>query len=134
LVPSRPAPVPPGGIQEPAPNYDAPYTSTQRPSDWPATHTQGNPSVGSRDEVVLAYTATEERHHEDPSQLHEDDRHVRFGQISDVDEEIERRGGPHQPPSSPQQHAQPSAMRTSVDSGNYSPSFVTCYSSFHAKW
>jgi hypothetical protein len=50
---------------------------------------------------------------------------VRFGATSDVDEEIERRGGPHQPPSSPQQqHAQPSAMRNSLDSGNYSSSLV----------
>ena len=135
LGPSTPAPVQPGSIQEPAPNYDAPYTLTQGPSNWPVTHTQGNLSVGSHDGVVLAYTATEERQHEDPSQAHEDDRHVRFGEVSDVNEEIERRGGPHQPSSSPQQqHVQPSAMRTSVDSGNYSPSFVPCHCSFHAKW
>lgn len=112
-----------GSIREPAPNYDAPtYEPLRGQSSWSATHTQGNPSNASQGDAVLAYTAMEEHQIEGHGQGLDDDRHVRFGQVSDVDEEIERRGGPHQPPSSPgQQHAQPSAMRNSSDSARDPP-------------
>lgn len=89
--PSRPTPGQFGSIQEPAPNYDAPYTPTQEPSNWSATHIPGNPSVGSHD-VVLAYAAMEEHRDEEQGQLPED---VRFGEVRDANEEMERRGGPH---------------------------------------
>jgi hypothetical protein len=108
-----------GSIQEPAPNYDAPYTPPQGPSNWNAAHTRQNPSNGSHDDVILAYAAMDDPQHGEQGHAHDDDRHVRFGEVRDVDEEIERWGGPHQPPSSPrQQHTQPSAMRSSLDSGN----------------
>jgi hypothetical protein len=113
-----------GSVHKPVPNYDAPmYTPPQGPSNWNATHTKGKPSNASQDDVMLAYTAMDDHQRElDHQHLPgpDDDRHVRFGAVSDVDQEIERRGGPHQPPSSPQQqHSQRSAMRNSSDLGNY---------------
>ena len=114
-----------GSIHNPATDYEAPmYAPPQGPSSWNATHKRGNPSNASQDDAVLAYTAMDEQQGE--GQGHDDERHVRFGEVSDVDEEIERRGGPHQPSSSHQQHAPP-AMRSSLDSGGHpSLSYVPC--------
>lgn len=107
-----------GSIRGPAPMY----TPLQESSSWTLTDPRGNSSNDSHDDAVLAYTATDEHRNKGQSESHGDDHtqpgHVRFGEVSDVDEEIERRGGPHQPPSSPQQqHPPPSAMRNSLDSG-----------------
>ncbi|KAF9457410.1 hypothetical protein BDZ94DRAFT_1202761 [Collybia nuda] len=134
----RPAP-----LYENAPMYSPPqgpppgaYTgsiqdyNTSPPSQgglYPASHTgqTGRHSPNDTDDdPVLAYMTTPHDDHDNDIDQphpggHDVGKHVRFGRVSDVDEEIDRRGGPHQPSNGhPPQYAQPSQKRLSMDSGH----------------
>ncbi|KAG6909753.1 hypothetical protein DXG01_015469 [Tephrocybe rancida] len=91
---------PPGTVPQPTFSYDvAPAQQQYAPPQGPppGAAVQSGPTghlglhheernVPSDDEGGLAYMASEDDHHDDGS------RHVRFGQVQDVDDELERRG------------------------------------------
>lgn len=144
-------------VYENTPTYSPPqgpppgaYTGSMQ--DWNANPqnqggmylppTQGHPGRHSpnqpEDDALLAYMTTPGDDHNidqipHPGE-HDEGKHVRFGRVSDVDEEIDRRGGPYQPSNAdPPQYAQQSQNqnRRSIDSGmspdSYPPAPVTLY-------
>ncbi|KAK0186395.1 hypothetical protein F5146DRAFT_1142754 [Armillaria mellea] len=92
-----------GPIDDPAPSYEVSHSHLYAPPSGPPPGAAvllgsepGSHRVStalSDDDAELAYMASRE----DLAQEHGDDKHVRFGRVSDVDEDIEKRQAPVEP-------------------------------------